>query len=303
MKITYFNHRRFGESDIVQGAKDIPTPYKTDLDNVISAIRDGVWGSQVQKCRSLLQSCGKKAYSQAKALLPVIMPCGIFTGQDMASMTSTTNLMILDFDDFPCSIDEVNRLSNIVKQDPYTYVSFVSISGLGLKVLVKLDQDIDNDSHHQYFQGLKDYYKKNHPELFLYWDESSKNINRLCYISHDPEIYVNPDSLIWSEKVDYPPANNNTPATTHFVCDNYGTEKVITFLEGGWDKFYPMIDGHRHDSSFHRAKELAEWGIAKEDTLLYFEQFLAEANDPADIKKQIDNAYEKAIFGSKRRKL
>lgn len=303
MKITYFNHRRFGKSDIVQSQRDIPVPYTPDLDDVVSDIRDGCWCSQVQQCRSTLHLLGKDAYYQQKAQLPVIMPCGIFTGQDIASITATTNLMILDFDHFPHSIEEVNRLRDIVQQDPYTYIAFISVSGFGLKVLVKLDNDVDNESHHQYFQGLKEYYRTHYPEVFQFWDDSSKNINRLCYVSHDPEIYVNAHSKIWSIKINYITAVDNETVSTDFVCDDKEVEKIITFLESGWAIYHPMTDSHRHDSSFHRAKELAEWGIAKEDTMQYFEQFMAAANDPTDIKRQINNAYEKAKFGSKRRKL
>lgn len=279
-----------------------PKPYYASIDKVADAIESGVWGPQIQECRVYFLSDCKEAYNRCKAQLPVIMPCGKFNGQDLASMVAPTNLMILDFDHFPRSIDVLHRLRNMVQQDPYTHMCFVSVSGFGLKILVRLDNDTDNDSHHQYFLALKEYYKATYPELYEYWDDSSKNINRLCYMSHDPDLFFNPESAVWTERIAIT-TDSIATSTAPPDLDNEEVEKIIKYLEGGWQQFHPMVDGRRHDSTYFRAKELAEWGVPKDDALLYFKQFMSEANDPDDIRKQIDNAYEKATFNSKRRKI
>lgn len=304
MKITFFKHRLFGQSEKIQIPKDIPIPEYRDIDDILTSIKEGVWQDQVQRCRSLLLSGCKEAFDMNKSQLPVVMPCGLFTGQSISSLTIPTNIMVLDFDHFPQSIDEVQNIRNIIQSDPYTYVGFLSVSGFGLKVLIKLENDIDNISHSLYFQAIKDYYNSKYPGLMKMdiWDDSSKNINRLCYVSHDPEIYINHDSLIWSNRsLSVPNVSEYKSMKTEY--EDGEVEKVIRYLEGGWQKYHPMVEGRRHDSTFHRAKELAEWGIDKEYAYLYFEQFMEEANDPADIKRQINNAYEKANFNSKQRKI
>lgn len=310
-KITFFHHRVFGKSETIQIPKVQPIPYTVELEYCLQAIRNGEWIEAVQKCRLSYINDDQVGYDTVKSQLPVILPCGIFTGQDLASMSSSTNLMLLDFDHFPKSKAEVQRLREIIQSDPYTYVAFLSVSGFGLKVLIKLENDVDNNSHHEYFRAIKDYYLHNYPEFIekQYWDDSSSNINRMCYISHDPDLYSNPQSYIWNERpivqqeLDVIQVAPNEPQHIGNGCEDIEVDKIIRYLEGGWNKFFPMIDGHRHNSTFFRAKELAEWGVNKNIALHYFEQFLPEANDPEDIIRQINNAYEKADFNSKRRNL
>lgn len=310
-KITYFHHRVFGKSEMTQIPKVQPIPYDVELEYCLQAIKNGTWSEDVKKCRLSYINDDRVGYDTAKSQLPVILPCGIFTGQDLASMSSSTNLMLLDFDHFPKSKAAVQRLREIIQSDPYTYVAFISVSGFGLKVLIKLENDVDNNSHHEYFRAIKEYYLQNYPEFIEeeYWDNSSSNINRMCYISYDPDLYINPQSFIWNDKsvvqqnINVVPTTPNVPQHIGNGCEDIEVDKIIRYLEGGWNKFLPMIDGHRHNSTFFRAKELAEWGVEKDDALHYFERFLPEANDPEDIIRQINNAYEKADFNSKRRNL
>ncbi len=304
MKITYLNHRVFGKSEVTRIPKDIPIPEYRELTDVLKDIQKGIWCNQIQNCRAFLLSEQEKEYEIEKRQLPVLMPSGIFTGQGINSLASPTNILILDFDHLPQKIEVVAHFKEVISNDPYTFVSFISVSGFGIKAFIRLDNDIDNQSHHEYFQAVKGYYTKKYPELMRndYWDESSKNINRLCYISHDPSLFFNPNSLIWTLRTTVNPSSEKS-TNHHIELDDHDVEKIIRFLEGGWKDSYPMTDGHRHDSTFFRAKELAEWGIDKEYAELYFKQFLTEANNPDDIKRQIKNAYDKANFNSKRRKL
>ena len=77
-------------------------------------------------------------------------------------------------------------------------------------------------------------------------------------------------------------------------------------MEGGFDK-YPMTHGNRHQSSFDRARELAEWGIPQETAFRYLSQFIEPDFSEGEIKREVRNAYkwvdDKGNFGSKYRKI
>ncbi|MFA5299891.1 MAG: BT4734/BF3469 family protein, partial [Lutibacter sp.] len=75
-------------------------------------------------------------------------------------------------------------------EDKYTFAAFISPSGDGLKVLVKIPPEIEN--HEKYYFGLI----KKYPSL----DTTSKNISRVCFASYDPEIYINENSEVFKDK-------------------------------------------------------------------------------------------------------
>jgi twinkle protein len=80
-------------------------------------------------------------------------------------------------------------------KDPYTFAAFISPSGDGLKVLFKIPED--KQAHAEHYLGIVDYCKeKGYPDL----DTTSKNLSRVCFVSFDPDIYVNKESEIFTGK-------------------------------------------------------------------------------------------------------
>ena len=53
-----------------------------------------------------------------------------------------------------------------------------------------------------------------------------------------------------------------------------------------------MLPGNRHDSTFKRAREMAEWGISEEVTQDYLSQYIAPDFPKNELQKQINNAYQ-----------
>jgi hypothetical protein len=88
-----------------------------------------------------------------------------------------------------------------LSKNKYVYSVFISPSGNGLKILIKIPADPDN--HKNYFNSLEKYF--NSP----YFDKTSKNISRVCYESYDPLIYINANSSIWDtiEEPEYKEVN------------------------------------------------------------------------------------------------
>src|SRR5690606_39195613 len=71
----------------------------------------------------------------------------------------------------------------------YSFAVFISPSGTGLKILVKVDTD--KDMHDVAFEQVKNHYES---LLGVDIDQSGKDVSRLCFISYDPELYYNPES-------------------------------------------------------------------------------------------------------------
>lgn len=241
----------------------------------------------------------KLKYDEQKHKLPICLFTGRFSNFSNSGLLESSNLVVIDFDKIPFQNMSIQR--DIITKDPYTFAAFVSPSGKGYKVIVKVENNTDNTTHSEYLNALKVYY--NSP----YWDNNCMGISRACFLSSDPSIYINWNSLIWTKKISLSSPStvpSYIPVKVYAPTSEY--KKLINFLDGGFDK-YPMTPGNRHNSSFRRAREIAEWGIPRDTAFRYLSQFLTPDFGKEELLRQVRNAYEwvekRGTFGSKYRKI
>ena len=98
--------------------------------------------------------------------------------------------MCLDFDGYDRQKDLLEDKEKF-KQNKFVYSVFLSPSGKGLKVLVKVPADESN--HKNYFNSLEKYFKSDK------FDKTCKNVSRVCYESYDPLIHINETSSVWDK--------------------------------------------------------------------------------------------------------
>lgn len=302
-KVTIFKGLPFKQECInpITGIKyykkmEYPPSYE-DITMVFDIIRQEKFKPQIDLMRTF-HDTDKSKYDELKRKLPICLFTGRYSNFSNSGLVQSSNLVVIDFDKIP-SNDMSNQWSIIIK-DPYTFAAFVSPSGKGYKVIVKVENNPDNTTHSEYLNALKVYY--NSP----YWDNNCFGISRACFLSSDPSIYINWNSLIWTKKISLSSTAvpSYVPVKTYAPTSEY--EKLINFLDGGFDKF-PMTPGNRHDSSFRRARELAEWGIPRDTAFRYLSQFVTPDFGKDELLRQVRNAYEwvdrKGTFGSKYRKI
>lgn len=312
--ITYYAHRQFSrltERERYDRFPGRPRPEFMTFQDIIDCIGGGQWEEAVMQLRKLYNS-DYPQYKELKQYLPVVQFSCISNGQSLSDVIQATNLIVLDFDKIPDK-PTLRLVRNEIQNDAYTRCLFESPGGYGLKVIVEVANDQDNTTHHSYYTALKDYYQSTNPTASPYWDASGSDITRLCFISYDKELYLNPDSVIWTGQEQQKPSTRHADKTKSYSCisnqqpviemDPEEAERIIRFLEGNWSKALPVTAGHRHDSTFKRAREMSEWGIPQSYVKRYFEPFIKESDTPEDLWKQIDNGYAKSNFGSKYRKL
>ena len=140
--------------------------------------------------KSLLEN-KLEAYNKAKKSLPAFTPSGKFIdGRKVELLAEYSNFMILDIDKL--SPEDLNKAIEIVKNCEFTYASFISPSGNGLKILVKTDNL--KTVHKETFLLIQSHYEE---LLNLEIDKSGKDISRLCFYSHDENLYLNEDSKVF----------------------------------------------------------------------------------------------------------
>ena len=273
-------------------------PSHEDISMVFDIIGQEKLKPQIDLMRTF-HDTDKLKYDEQKHKLPICLFTGRFSNFSNSGLLESSNLVVIDFDKIP--FQDMSTQRDIITKDPYTFAAFVSPSGKGYKVIVKVENNPDNTTHSEYLNALKVYY--NSP----YWDNNCMGISRACFLSSDPSIYINWNSLIWTKKISLSSPStvpSYVPVKVYAPTSEY--KKLINFLDGGFDK-YPMTPGNRHNSSFRRAREIAEWGIPRGTAFRYLSQFLTPDFGKEELLRQVRNAYEwvekRGTFGSKYRKI
>jgi hypothetical protein len=176
-----------GNITIFKSIKDTSAPFYRSVDYIIHRIKEGKSKDIVKRIR---EEKDKEKRNQIKKELPAICFSGEFTRREDSALVSHSGVICLDFDGFSKKADMLAKKEEFTK-DKYTLSVFISPSGDGLKLLVKIPAD--EDKHKSYFKSLEKYYNC---EQF---DKTSKNISRVCYESYDPLIFHNPESKEWDK--------------------------------------------------------------------------------------------------------
>jgi len=264
---------------IFKDIKNTDTPFHIDVHKILGRIRDGKSKDLVTLIR---KEKNKGERNELKKRLPSICFSGKFSKRADNSILEHSGLICLDFDGYTKQKDMIQDKEKMIK-DKYTFSVFISPSGNGLKVLVKIPNDAEN--HVKYFQSLENYYNSNH------FDTTSKNISRVCYESYDPLIYVNENSIIWEtiEETEYREVIVNKDQPTIPITDE---NKIVDILVKWWNKKYPMVEGQRNHNVYVLAMAFNDYGINKNLAQYICNQYQSSDFTLAEIEQTINSAYQ-----------
>tara|TARA_Y100001973_G_C5205664_1_gene341354 strand:+ start:3338 stop:5752 length:2415 start_codon:yes stop_codon:yes gene_type:complete len=272
---------------IFRNIKTTDAPFHREVEDIIDRIKNGASKELVKRIRLEKR---KAERNELKKQLPAICFSGTFTKRNDNSIQEHSGLICLDFDGYEKSKELLQDKENITKS-PYTYSVFVSPSGRGLKVLVKVPQDIDNHIH--YFNSLGKHFNNDK------FDETCKNLSRVCYESYDPLIYVNANSSVWDkiEEREYQEKHQFRDAPTLPITDE---NKIVEILTKWWTKKYPMQEGQRNHNCYVLASAFNDFGINKSLAGYILSNYQTKSFNESEINRTIDSAYANTQnFGTK----
>lgn len=274
---------------IFQNIRDTETPFFRDVHVILERIKDGA-GATKELVKKIRLEKRKPERQELKKGLPAICFSGTFNKRTDASLLEHSGLICLDFDGY-LKQKELLQDKETLSKNKYVFSVFISPSGNGLKVLVKIPADAEN--HTNYFNSLEKYFNSE------YFDKTSKNLSRVCYESYDPLIYVNDNSSIWDviEEPEYTEVNRNRDVATIPITDE---NKIVEILVKWWHKKYPMMEGQRNQNAYILAMAFNDFGINKSLASYVLNQFANEEFTLKEIALTIDSAYKHtANFGTK----
>jgi hypothetical protein len=155
------------------------------IPEILQEIKTGKFRHAIVYLRKSLSENKMEAYEKAKKSLPAFTPSGKFIdGRKVDLLVEYSNYIILDIDKL--SAADLQNAAHLANQSEFTYASFISPSGNGLKILVKIDTP--KTEHKKTFLLVQGYYEN---LLKLEIDKSGKDITRLCFYSSDENLYLN----------------------------------------------------------------------------------------------------------------
>lgn len=272
---------------IFQSIKDTSAPFYRNVGVILGRIKSGASKELVKKIRAEKR---KPERNELKKKLPAVCFSGKFTKRADAYLVEHSGLICLDFDGYTKTKDLLEDKEKLSK-NKYVYSVFISPSGNGLKVLVKIPADPEN--HINYFNSLEKYFNSE------YFDKTSKNVSRVCYESYDALIHVNENSSIWDkiEEPEYTEVSKFKDSPTIPITDE---NKIVEILVKWWTKKYPMMEGQRNHNVYILAMAFNDFGVNKSLASYVLNQYASEDFTIKEITNTIDSAYKHTgNFGTK----
>lgn len=226
------------------------------LGSALDDIKTGAFAKQVRRVREIYQRQGKgPEYSKAKAGLASLVFGGTFHGAVRNANLERHSLI------FPFDIDKVNvdATRKALIDDEHVLFLFDSPSQDGIKGGIPIIGDIKNDADHKRaFSQIERYLRDRHG---IRIDPACKDVRRLCFVSHDPDLYFNPDAKPF-QIADAPPEQpkKRVKVVRHYdpgshIPDNLGRKK----LEWACRRIINAPDGEIHNTQLRTARLVGGW--------------------------------------------
>lgn len=269
---------------IFRDFQDITNPHYVTIDQALDRIKSGKSKKAIEQIR--LKVAANEDYEDDKKALP----CVLFSASKLKSQINRkdnetfredgcvvehSGFFTLDWD----KCDTVQKIEQL-KKDPYIYAVWLSVTGKGVRALVKCPPNIEN--HNLYYTAFLDRYA----EL----DPTSRNISRVTFESYDPNLWVNQGSLVWDKKLseDARRANKEKEA-------NRRGKSVISTAVG---MIRSSMDGEKHETLLKAANlvggYIAAGRIKEEEAVKILEDEIKHKNpkDFGQAQKTIQDGIE-----------
>ena len=168
------------------------TPTTRALADVLGEIRGGRYAAQTARLREL-RTHDPDGYRREKKKLPAFSVSG--TAKTRKEPLDHSGLLQIDLDDLGGRLPTVR---DMLRKDVHVAFGFVSPSGVGLKLGLR----IDGERHARSFAAAEAYFKKRYD---LTIDGACKDQLRLCFVSDDLGLWTNADAVVLRAEIEVAP--------------------------------------------------------------------------------------------------
>jgi len=219
---------------------DTKNPRYANANVILQRIKEG--GKLSPLIKQIRSSKTVEERDELKKKLPIVCFSGKFSERKASGLLEYSGLICLDFDKLECPEDFKSELVD----SPYIYACWLSPTGTGVKALVK----VSSANHLGHSLALV----KEFPELDV---NAVKDVPRCCFMSVDPDIYINENSQVFTKFIEN--------ATT----DQQKYDNLKKWLESKGESF---VSGNRNNFIAKLAGAMNRFGISEEFTMEVIER-------------------------------
>lgn len=275
--------------DVYKNAQS-PEPYgSVTLEDFHDAIVKGEYKEDVAKLREMLSNGDKDGYAKAKRNLECVSLSGTCDGRRAKAVEETrfthSGYMQVDFDAADNIGWDVADIREILRAEPRICQSFVTPSGDGVKGVALVPRD--PATHAACFVAIREHFARHN----LVVDEACKDPVRLCFVSHDPQAWLD---LTRTEM--FLPALTPSQQPQEIGEDNRPSAGLVLRLR---DEAFPLPP----ESGIHQWLMISAWwcrihDMTSDDTIAKLQAYdgsLRRRYQPNEVQHAVDK-----VFSAKR---
>lgn len=255
---------------------------RMSVDYALRLIQEGRYREYADKVRNART---REELDRAKFDAPGFSFSGIFERRGKDRLIRHSGIMAIDIDHLDGDVFlEKERLM----KNPYVYSVFLSISGKGLKVLVKVPDGLDAERHKLYYKAIAE-------DFGVDEDRRAQDVARYTNVTYDPDLYLNLGALVWNkpEVIAVEKKASTVNYTAPITDMDESLRIILSWTEGGFRR------GNRNGYVYDTACNLCEYGIEKDEALDILLPYACPDFTTNEIRYTVGNAYRNERFGSK----
>lgn len=252
------------------------------IEQILQDIKNGTYKKEITAIRTNINDGNKEVADTLKKQLLAFTVSGTFNnGRSIDKIDKYSQYVILDIDKL--SSGQLQEIVNLSHLAPYTYASFISPSGKGLKIIIKVNSS--KEHHKEAYNQVVEYYEQ---ALNIDIDTSGSDICRLCFVSYDEDCFIKPNADVFEVQIvsQEVKENKTKPKEIEHLPTFELLERCLKFTEQK-QQYY---DGNRNNFIFLFASNANRFGIYEADTL----DFCITTFDlkESEIKTSVRSAYK-----------
>lgn len=207
------------------------------IGHFLEGVRDGKWKDPVKGVRDRFGKAFAKASNEGspdpfrdakdavnglKKKLPGVCLSGTFLKRANDSLVDHSGFLCPDFDNLGERLDSIREK---LKGDEHVQAFWLSPTGSGLKVLVPIKAG--KESHLRSFLAVRKHFCDIYDVAI---DESCKDVSRICFISHDSDIFIRTEEAVLlppEEPKPVEPKEKVPPGSVEYTDDDAGNAELF----------------------------------------------------------------------------
>jgi len=256
MKFSYFN----------APISNIYPSKKLSIKGYVNMIKGDDWKEKI----ILLRKDSSQKNKIKTTELGYIIPSGVFEERKKDKLNKLSSIICWDLD----NLNNLEETKQKLSGDEHVLLIYTSPSGNGLKLFARFE-GLTVENYESNWKMVKDYFINKFESLKGKFDEQTKDISRACFVSWDPQLFYNQNSIPFQAT-----SENSLLQKEKINLESISDKRIIEIISPYWK------ENHRNNLSLSLAGFLRKKGYGIDRIKKIITSICLKNND-RDVKDRI----------------